>query len=471
MMIKKNKTKIEVIDPAKEDAKVVETPDTVEETISEVTPEATENKVEGVNTNEEVKENISLEEQTKAAEEQEKNEAELEDMRTKKGAERALQRMIDEEGFDYDADVEARAAALKLEREQETVGQDVKRRFKEYKESWENPIQRKIHAKKFGRFCSVFFRTFILIGLCFVILTPIIEKISYALRAPQDITNQQVVWIPENWSFMNIHIAFSYLTLMKDNSYKNIAFLYNISTFFNSFVLSLITAFLQVIATAVAGYSFARLKFKGNNILFYLVILTLIFPAESLETARSLFFNEWPFFGINLISNSFAIYIMSAFGMGLRSAIFIYLFRQFFRGVPIELEESAEIDGAGIIRTFWSVMLPNARGAIVTVSLFAFVWQYNDLYWATLFKYQDPNVMPLLTTSLASSANTFNSLIATNFQSLVSELGEGIAHNSNFYGLILNTSALLMMLPLIIGYLFVQRLFVESIERTGITGM
>ena len=162
---------------------------------------------------------------------------------------------------------------------------------------------------------------------------------------------------------------------------------------------------------------------------------------------------------------------MSAFGMGLRSGIFIYLFRQFFRGIPIELEESAEIDGAGVIRTFWSVMLPNARGAIVTVALFSFVWQYNDLYWAQMFDYHDSNVMPLLTTGLASSADTFNALISTSFQSLVAELGDGIAHNSQFYGLILNTAALLMMLPLIIGYLFVQRLFVESIERTGITGM
>ena len=79
--------------------------------------------------------------------------------------------------------------------------------------------------------------------------------------------------------------------------------------------------------------------------------------------------------------------------------------------------------------------------------------------------------MPLLTTGLASSADTFNSLIGTSFRSLVIQLGDSIAHDSQFYGLILNTSALLMMLPLVIGYLFVQRLFVESIERTGITGM
>jgi multiple sugar transport system permease protein len=258
---------------------------------------------------------------------------------------------------------------------------------------------------------------------------------------------------------------------MKDNSYENIAFLYNISTYFNSVWLSLVTTVIQVISTAIAGYAFARLKFKGSGLIFLLAVLTLIVPSESLATARKLVFFNIPFFGIELLKNSFAIYYMSAFGMGLRSGIFIYLFRQFFRGIPIELEESAEIDGAGVIRTFWSVMLPNARGAIVTVALFSFVWQYNDLYWAQMFEYHDSNVMPLLTTGLASSADTFNSLISTSFQSLVAELGDGIAHNAQFYGLILNTAALLMMLPLIIGYLFVQRLFVESIERTGITGM
>ena len=65
--------------------------------------------------------------------------------------------------------------------------------------------------------------------------------------------------------------------------------------------------------------------------------------------------------------------------------MFIYLFRQFFRGIPIELEESAQIDGAGVVRTFWSVMLPNARGVITTVALFAFVWQWNDTYYTGMY--------------------------------------------------------------------------------------
>ena len=414
---------------------------------------------------------MTLEEQTKAAEIEEKNAAELDFMRTKLGFKRVIQRLRDEEGFEVDELAEQKRIEQQIALENETVKEDLQRRCREWKESWQDPTKRKVKAKNTISTLAGLFRTFILVGLCFVILMPIIEKVSFALRAPQDVANPQVVWIPENWSFMNIRVAFSYLTLMKDNSYQNIAFLYNLSTYFNSLWLSLVTTLIQVISTAIAGYAFARLKFKGSGFIFLLAVLTLIVPSESLATARKLVFFNISFFGIDLLKNSFAIYIMSAFGMGLRSGIFIYLFRQFFRGIPIELEESAEIDGAGVIRTFWSVMLPNARGAIVTVALFSFVWQYNDLYWAQMFEYHDSNVMPLLTTGLASSADTFNSLIGTSFQSLVAELGDGIAHNAQFYGLILNTAALLMMAPLIIGYLFVQRLFVESIERTGITGM
>ena len=284
---------------------------------------------------------MTLEEQTKEAEIEEKNAAELDAMRTKLGFKRVIQRLRDEEGFEVDELAEQKRIEQQIALENETVKEDLQRRCREWKESWQDPTKRKIKAKNTITTLAAFFRTFILVGLCFVILMPIFEKISFALRAPQDIANKQVIWIPENWSFMNIRVAFSYLTLMKDNSYENIAFLYNISTYFNSLWLSLVTTVIQVISTAIAGYAFARLKFKGSGIIFLLAVLTLIVPSESLATARKLVFFNIPFFAADLLKNSFAIYYMSAFGMGLRSGIFIYLFRQFFRGIPIELEESA----------------------------------------------------------------------------------------------------------------------------------
>ncbi len=378
---------------------------------------------------------------------------------TKLCAERALQQILDEDEDSALTRKEETQETVELALDNMTVGQEIKYRIAKAKSDWHDPTLRMVRSRKTLQILGAIFRTFILIGLCFVIILPILEKISYACRYPTDITRPEVVWIPAEWSVLNIQIAYKYLTLESNNVFLNTVF------------LSTVTMFIQIMATAVAGYAFARLKVKYfSNIFFYTVIITLIVPNEALNIARKILYVELPFFGIQLMNNMFAIFIMSAFGMGLRSAIFIYLFRQFFRGVPIELEESAEIDGAGVIRTFWSVMLPNARGAIITVGLFSFVWQYNDYYFATLFGFRDKKVLPVLTTALASSAESFNSLFETSFRSLSQELGK-ITEDRMFYGLILNTAALLMMLPLIIAYFFVQRQFVESIERTGITGM
>ncbi len=328
-------------------------------------------------------------------------------------------------------------------------------RFNNFKEDWNNPTKKRIRNKRTAEIGGGAIRTFVLIGLCFIILLPIFQKISMALRYPTDISDPQVIWIPGTFSFENIRIAYHYL------SYK--------ITFVNSLILSFFSMCIQVIATATAGYAFARLRFPGSKILFYVVLFTLIVPNETLDLARFLYFQNTNFFGIDLIFNIFAIYIMSAFGMGLRSAIFIYLFVQFFRNLPIELEESAEIDGAGVIRTFWSVMLPNAGGATVTVALFAFVWQYNDYYYAHLYRYE--RSYPLLTTKLAAGSGNLSAVLVTSFSDLLRHLGQEIKDDPLFFGLVTNTSALLMMLPLLIGYFFVQKLFVESIGRTGITGM
>lgn len=331
----------------------------------------------------------------------------------------------------------------------------MKNKVKDFQMNWNDPTNKRVRAKKVGETTGKFLRAFILIGLCFIILLPLLQKFSYAFRHPNDITDPQVVWIPGTFSTETIRIALGYLSYSE--SLKN------------SIILAAFTTVIQVMATALAGYSFAKLKFPGSEILFYIIIFTLVVPNETLDLSRYLFFLNNSFFGLRLIFNTFSIYIMSAFGMGLRSAIFIFLFRQFFRNVPIELEESAEIDGAGVIRTFWSVMLPNARGAIVTVSLFAFVWQYNDYYFAHLFRYE--GTLPLLTTKLASGSGNLSAVMVTSFGDLLRDLGDEIKDDPLFFGLITNTAALLMMLPLLISYFFVQKMFVESIERTGLTGM
>jgi multiple sugar transport system permease protein len=326
--------------------------------------------------------------------------------------------------------------------------------------TFNNPVVNMRRNRKIQAFAMASVRTILLAGLCFVILFPTIQQILQALRAPQDVNNPAVIWIPETWSVMNIKIAAMVL------DYK--------AALFNTAKLSFISMFLQIASTALAGYAFSRLKFKGSNILFILVILTIIVPPQALSLAQYFYFRDFrigflEWFGIStrLLGKEGAIYLMSGLGMGIRSGIFIYIFRSFFRGLPKELEESAIIDGASVFRTFWSVMLPNARGALVTVGLFAFVWQWNDAYYVKIFEVSTAE-FPLLTMRLLNAAEgMYASLFYTGALNLI---GQDVWANPVFLSLISNVSALLMMLPLLIMYLFVQKSFVESIERTGIVG-
>jgi multiple sugar transport system permease protein len=320
--------------------------------------------------------------------------------------------------------------------------------IEQIKAYFNKPGTKLVWKRNFSDIMMKIIRTTLLFGLCFVILFPTIQQISMALRAPEDVNNPAVVWVPQNWSLMNVRIASVVLDYWR--------------ALVNTLRLSIVSMVLQIFSTALAGYAFSRLRFRGSNILFLAVIITIITPPQALSLAQYLYFRE-----LELIGKEYSIYLMSGLGMGIRSGIFIYIFRQFFRGLPKELEESAQVDGASVFRTFWNVMLPNARGAIVTVGLFAFVWQWNDAYYVGIFDVSNAD-FPLLTMQLINAAeNVYAALFYTGGLDLI---GQNIWENPLFLALISNVAALLMMLPLLIMYLFVQKQFVESIERTGIVG-
>ena len=196
--------------------------------------------------------------------------------------------------------------------------------FKQLKTSYHNLIKEvkdpKKNAKrqrKFKELSLVIVRGILLGGLCFVILFPTLQQILMALRAPADVNNPSVIWIPEHWSLMNLKISVIVLDYWR--------------ALFNTFKVSSISMLLQLASTALAGYAFSRLRFKGSNILFFLVILTIIIPPQALSLSQFLYFRE-----LGLIGKEGSIYLMSGLGMGIRSGIFIYIFRSFFRGLPQE---------------------------------------------------------------------------------------------------------------------------------------
>ena len=151
------------------------------------------------------------------------------------------------------------------------------------------------------------------------------------------------------------------------------------------------------------------------------------------------------------------MYIPALFGCGIRAALFIYIFNQFYKGLPKDLEEAAYIDGCGHIRTFYSIILPNAIPVLVTVTLFTIVWYYNDTYYSGMFLSQYGTA----SISLMGVPDAIANLVSTHFMVMTNPY-EGI--------LAQKAAGLLFILPLIIIYLPLQKFFIESVDRTGIVG-
>jgi len=302
------------------------------------------------------------------------------------------------------------------------------------------------------------FRLVLIIGIGFIIIRPILMQISVAFKSPEDIYNPTIYLVPVHFTMENVKYAMdilNYWPLLQ-----------------NTLLFVIVTTIVSAASCALAGYGFARFKFPGSNVLFALVVLTILIPASTLMVPMYLHFRNFDVLGLvtlftgkeglNLLNTYWPSIITSALGVGLKSGLYIYIFRQFFRGLPKEIEEAALIDGAGGIRTFLTIMLPNAIPPIITVMLFAFVWQYNDTFYASLFM-SNSELMANAVAALPANVNKF-------LPELLGLVGTEARADPNHVAMIVDTGILMAIAPLIIMYLFVQRYFVESVERTGVVG-
>ena len=219
---------------------------------------------------------------------------------------------------------------------------DAKESYATFRENIKSPLKRAVYGQRISSVASGLLRGFIIFGLAFIILYPIFQEVIVAIKDPIDLNNPLVIWIPEHFSLINAQIASELLDYW--NALKN-----NIK-------ISAFTAVLQVASTSLAGYAFARLRFKGSDLVFWIIMLTLLVPPQTTTLARALYFSHFDIFGIFEALNGEALtlkgegkdvilYIMAIFGQGIRAALFVFLFKQFFRGIPVELEESAQISG------------------------------------------------------------------------------------------------------------------------------
>ncbi|MDE6425947.1 MAG: carbohydrate ABC transporter permease [Ruminococcus sp.] len=286
------------------------------------------------------------------------------------------------------------------------------------------------------------FRTLILIGTGFIIMYPIIYMISCAFRDSADMNDPSVMWIPK-------HLT---LDVMKDtikamdfgNALKNTLFL-NVGC-----------AVVQVISCAVTGYGFARFDFIGKKFLFGIVIMMILVPSQVISLPL---YTQFMNFGIgnlkiNLIDNMLTMYLPAMSANGLKSGLMILIFRQFFSGFPKELEESAYIDGCSPFRTFISVIMPNALPAVLTVFLLSVVIYWNDFYTSSAF-FRNTKTLGLVLENLDNELKMHlfgeTAQISPREQIVWQEAG-----------------CLLVLSPLLIMYVFLQKHFTEGIERSGL---
>ncbi len=314
-----------------------------------------------------------------------------------------------------------------------------------------------------------FVRFILMLGVSFVILYPFFARIANSFMTKDDILDATVSLIPKNPT-LEIYEA-----IFIENSYMD--------AFVNTLILSLACAVIQMMVACLVGYGIAKVKFKGNGIVMILVIVTMIIPHNAISTAlRNHFANfdlmtvqSWEYPGIiEILTDVFGerdpggirltytfapMIILSAGGLAFKNGLYIYLMRQFFKGVPDELEESAYVDGSGTFHTFFVIILPLAVPMMITIFLFSFSWQWTDEFYTYLFLGNDTSLRDM-------------TLMPDVYQFMPESItpSKGYGATALYNNVVQNTAGMMIIAPLIIMYLFCQRYLVEGIERSGIVG-
>ena len=343
------------------------------------------------------------------------------------------------------------------------------------------PLKERLKAK----FLSVYFlknvvwyifRLCLLIGIAYVVLFPFFTKIASSFMGQEDFVDVTVRLIPKNFTLK------TYKAVLTELGYW--------AAFRNTFFLSFSTAVIQTFICSLIGYGFAKFRFKGNSLLFLLVMLTMIVPHQTLQLSMFMNFRYFDIFGIfgflagggiklfghtflagvidivpetgkiadiwtatglNLCNTYWPLIVLSLTGLAFKNGLYIYMLRQFFTGVPDALEESAYLDGANTFRTFVQIILPLSVPMMITVFLFAFCWQWTDDFYTTMFFTSTKTNLLVKIVNIPTSLKT------------------DYAGQSLFYAAIRNTCGLVIIAPLVVLYLFCQNFLVQGIERSGLT--
>lgn len=298
----------------------------------------------------------------------------------------------------------------------------------------ENSVRykRKLYS---GLMCLIVY--FLLIGIGIVFLYPVLYMIVYSFKSLPDLVNPTIEWIPSRLYLENYRKALVVLD-------------YGRSLMVTVIQVSLQTL-LQTISCALAGYGLARHNIPYKKLWLVFVVLAFLIPSQVTLIPKYLMFNNY-----GLVGSPLSILLPAAFGQGVSSSVFVLVFHQFFSGYPLSFDEAARIDGAGSFRVFYKIALPICIPAVIVSLLFSFVWFWNETYLSGLLLGEDFRTLPM---KLESFVYEFNRSFGS-VQGSVNKVNESIRL----------AATLLVVSPLLILYLVLQRQFIEGIESSGITG-
>jgi multiple sugar transport system permease protein len=285
------------------------------------------------------------------------------------------------------------------------------------------PIERPSRSGKRGRRIAYI----LLIAYALLMFVPFAWTLITSFKTLPDSVLLTIIPQPftlDAWNYVFQHLTPSVVTL-----------------FWNSAVLAGVVTLTNVLLGSMAGYAFARLRFPGRELLFLLVLGTLMIPDQLRVVPIYVVFSE---IGLTIgIWQYVAVILIMAV-----SAASIFLLRQYFLTIPRDLEEAARIDGAGSLTIFWRVMLPLASPAIAAVAILSFQGTWNSFFWPVVFFSSDPShwTLPLGLVQFRLSGG-----FGTNWPPLMA-------------------TVVIATIPILVLYVFFQRYFVEGIAASGVKG-
>ena len=294
-------------------------------------------------------------------------------------------------------------------------------------------------------------RALLMFGLCFMIIQPMITRLMMSIMEERDLYDSTIVLLPRHVTLDNYRIVADLTDFP--------------GSMLNTLWISIVSSVCQVVAATLVSYGFARFDFPLKKFWFACVIVLIIIPPQTIQTALYTTFSDFDILGIfkatrgsslNLRSSMVPYILMSLTCMGLKNGLFIYMLRQYFKNVPESLEEAAYVDGCGTMHTFVKIMLPDAMPIIASCFLFSFVWQWTDLFYARNFLTGYPTYAVRMSTMVSRMARYF----ATGTEQAV------VVPNGRQLQLI-SIAVLFCSIPLIILYIFTQKTFTQSLVMTG----